>query len=107
MYRIFYLLSLSLGVFSSIVTIAFIFDLLSKVDENSGNAGAFAMALSIGVGILGIVAVTLCGALSGTIAYIYPDKLPNKIIYSCWWSILMVTPGFIGLCFIFAAWVIK
>ncbi|MEE9344303.1 MAG: hypothetical protein V3U88_01715 [Methylococcales bacterium] len=107
MHRILYLLSLSLGVFSFIATIAFVFNLLSKVDENSGNAGAFAMALSMSVGILGVIAVTLCGVLSGVIAYIYPDKLPKKIIYSSWWPVLMVTPGLMGLSFIFGAWVIK
>jgi hypothetical protein len=105
MYRIIYLLSLVLGAISFLSASVFIANLLAQIDELSGNAGAFAIGLSMGVGILGIISTTLFGVLSGSIVYIYSDKLPTKKLYSPWWPVILLTPCLLVLVMVFSSWI--
>jgi hypothetical protein len=104
MLRILYLLSLVLSISSLLATLAFVVNMVAKIDVYSGNAGAFGAALAMGVGGFGIITTTLFATLSGSISYLYSDKLPPKVIYSCWWSVVMIAPGLFGLVIILGAW---
>lgn len=82
-----------------IVSAVLITYLISEIDENSGNAGAFGAGLSIGVGIFGVVLSMFLGFISGSIAYVYPDKLPPKPIYKIRWSFMLCIPFILWMFF--------
>ncbi|MFC1588923.1 hypothetical protein ACFL3P_01480 [Pseudomonadota bacterium] len=102
-YKKIYLISLALGVITLLVTIATVFNLLSSIEENAGNGGAFLAALSMGIVILGISVTTVFGVVSGSVVYIYKDSLPRKNMYKLWWPLLISLPGLLGIIFMLKA----
>lgn len=55
---------------------------MARMTESSGNAGTFAAFASLGVGLIGIVISGISGLISGSVKYVYPDKLPAGASYS-------------------------
>jgi len=74
--------------------------LMGPVDENSGNAGAFAAFLSLGVGFVGVGVITVLGLIGASLSYVYEDKLPSGLLYKYWWPGLMAAPGVSLLIFV-------
>ncbi len=99
MYRISYLISFSASALALIVTAGLITYFITGIDENSGSAG-----LSIGVGIFGVVIAMFLGFISGSIAYVYSDKLPPKPIYKIRWSFMLCIPFILWVSFLLLKW---
>jgi len=75
------------------------------MDENSGNAGTFGAGLSISVGVLGVVLAMFLGFISGSIAYVYSDKLSSRSIYKIRWSFVLCAPSILWILFLLMTWV--
>ena len=97
-----YTFSMAVGVATLLSTAAFVINMLGRIDETSGNGGAFASILSLGVGTIGIVVMTFFGLVGASVSYLYQDVLPKKIFYKFWWPCLLATPGiaFISISFL-------
>jgi len=96
-----------LGGITLLTTVAFVADIISRIDADSGNAGAFTAALSIGALGVGVLVATMFGLLAGSVAYVYSDKLPDQRLYHLRWSILISSPGLICLLAIIGVWVMN
>lgn len=104
MYRISYLITFSASVLALIITTGLITYFITGIDDNLGNAGAFGAGLSIGVGIFGVVLTMFLGFISGSIAYMYSDKLPSKPIYKIRWSFMLRVPFILWVSFLLFSW---
>jgi len=104
MYRISYLITFSASVLALIASAGLITYLITGIDENSGNAGAFGAGLSFGIGIFGVVITMILGFISGSIAYVYSDKLPSKPIYKIRWSFMLCIPFLLWVSFLLLNW---
>jgi hypothetical protein len=90
---------------SSVILSAFYYlDLMPKMDSASGNAGAFAAALFIAFGALGLLVITVIGTVTFSIAFVFQDKLPSHKIYHWGVPLAFCIPGY-GVClFIIYSW---
>jgi hypothetical protein len=104
MYRISYLITFSASVLALIASAGLITYLITGIDENSGNAGAFEAGLSFGIGIFGVVITMVLGFISGSIAYVYSDKLPSRSIYKIRWSFMLCIPFLLWVSFLLLNW---
>ena len=102
MQKIIYLSSLILGTITLITTSVIVFSIIGKVDENSGNAGAFAGFISLGIISISIILVGACGVVGSATSYIYKDKLPNTLRYKIYWPLALTIPAIVLL--LYFAW---
>lgn len=100
MYRISYLIILFLGVFTLVISIGMILSLMVEIDEKSGDAGSFSAGLSLSIIFLGSFLAMLLGLGSGSIVYVYSDKLPSKVLYKLRWSVLLCVPALVLVLFV-------
>ena len=93
MLKTIYLSSLVLGTITLISTSIIVFNILGKVDEDSGNAGAFAGFISLGIISISIILMGAFGVVGAATSYIYKDKLPNTLLYKTYWSLALTFPA--------------
>ena len=97
MHKNIYLFSLAVGLVTLIASVVGVINIMSAVDENSGNAGAFGFFISFGLGITSITIMFVSGVIGVSVKYIYQDIMPNKILYKIWWPLLFISPTIIIL----------
>ena len=99
-----YQILLLLTLLSVILSAFYYLDFMPKMDSASGNAGAFASALFLVFGALGLFAITVVGTITFSIAFVFQDKLPSQKIYHWGVPLVFCIPGY-GVClFIIYSW---
>lgn len=79
------------------LSIAFVSYTLSGLDGTAGHAGAFSGFLGLGAGLVGFILFTAFAGAAAIFAYLFEDRLPNRVYYKFWLPGLLAIPGSILL----------